>query len=81
MDRAQNNIAEDDTVTRTLPKGLIKEVKDKFSCHRNTVTRLWKRALQNFASTGVMRSVSAIKEQSGRKQLYNREDMKEAIIM
>ena len=61
-DRATNVISVDGTVTRNLPRGIMNDSATKFNIHRNTVTRIWKGANENFASKNVLKSVSKKRE-------------------
>ena len=78
-DRATNTISEDGSVVRWLPKGIFKQAAQNWDVHRNTIHNIWKSAKDNFNQNRVMKSVSKIKENSGRKQKWNREEVKEAI--
>ena len=60
VDRARNVPAEDGSVARTLPKGMMTATATKFNVSRKTVFRVWKRAKENFAAKRVMKSVSKI---------------------
>ena len=71
-DRATNVPAEDAIVQRALPKGSILATAARFNIHRNTVSRIWKRAKQNFASKNVLKPISKIKENSGGHHKYDR---------
>ena len=79
MDRATNVVAEDGSVARALPKGTVPAASDKFNVNRSAVQRIWKRAKENFVATNVMKSVSKMKENSGRQLKYDRAMVKEDI--
>jgi len=79
MDRSEVTILGERNIIRKLPKGTIKEAQNIFGMHRNTISSIWNKAKNNFREKGIMRSVSAIKQNSGRKKLYDRNAVKEAI--
>ena len=79
MDRAHNACAEDGSVTRTLPKGLIRMAADKFDVHRNTVANVWNRAKRHFDKNRVMKSHNMMKGNTGTGVKWDREEVKEEI--
>jgi hypothetical protein len=67
---------------QNLMRGALKEVANNFNVNPQTVKRIWERGHQSFADPTIAAfRASPLKNNCGRKQKYESEEVREAILL